>query len=167
MQWSPSTTVESGETFVDFLSDDERWGDYTGVARKHNSTDPRIWLAGCYGANINSQNVFNTFKTWVAEIESGTSVSTEENELVKSVAVYPNPAYDLFTIEFSAEASQLTTIEIFDMNGHLVRQLYRDTPRQGENRLTFNKEALPAGTYIISIKTNTKILVNETIVVVD
>ena len=167
MQWSPSTTVKAGETFVDFLNDDERWGDYTGVARKHNSTDPRIWLAGCYGANINSQSVFNTFKTWVAEIESGPTVSTQENEIVKSFSVYPNPTYDLVTIEFSAEASQLTTIEIIDMNGHLVKQLYRDTPRQGENRLTFNKGALPAGTYIISIKTNTQILVNETIVVLD
>jgi len=167
MQWSPSTTVKAGETFVNISSGDERWGDYTGVARRHNSTDPRIWLAGSYGANITSQNEFNVYKTWVAEIESGSMVSTEENEIVKSFSVYPNPTYDLITIEFVAEPSQLTTIEIVDMNGHVVRQLYRDTPRQGENRLIFNKDALPAGTYIISIKTNTKILVNETIVVVD
>jgi hypothetical protein len=167
MNWSSSTLVKAGETYVDFLNDDERWGDYTGVARRHNSNSPRIWLAGCYGANINSQSVFNTFKTWVAEVEKGAVVSTAETISEKSVSVFPNPAYDLINIEFTAEARQMTTIEVIDFNGHVLRQLYRDTPREGENRLTFNKGALPAGTYIISIKTNTKILKNETIVVVD
>jgi hypothetical protein len=62
LQWSSSTLVKSGETFVNFLSGDERWGDYTGISRRHNSSTPKIWLAGCYGANIVSQNRNNTLK---------------------------------------------------------------------------------------------------------
>jgi hypothetical protein len=167
MSWSPSTQVKSGETFVDFLNDDERWGDYTGIARRHSSSDPRIWLAGCYGANINSQNVFNTYKTWVAEIVSGETVATGETSTPDEAVVFPNPTYDLFTIEFNAEPSALITINLVDMNGHILRQLYHDTPKAGENRLTFNKGALAPGAYILSIQSNTKILKNETIVVLD
>ncbi len=72
MTWSTSTLIKSGDTFVDILTGDERWGDYTGISRKHNSTSSRIWLAGCYGANITSQSINNTFKTWVAEIYTTT-----------------------------------------------------------------------------------------------
>lgn len=167
MNWSPSVRVKAGETFVDFLNNDERWGDYTGIARRHNSTDPRIWLAGCYGANITSQNTFNTFKTWVAEIENGGTVSTQPTPSAKSISVYPNPTYDLITIDFEADQDGIITIEIIDLHGRVIRQLYKDTPRPGENRLTFNRGALTAGTYIVSIQSNTKILKHETIVVID
>lgn len=167
MDWSPSVLIKSGETFVDFLNDDERWGDYTGIARKHNSSDPRIWAAGCYGGNIASQNTFNTWKTWVAEIESGGTVSTEENISSKQISVFPNPAYDFINILFDVDQREPVTIDLVDMNGHILRTLYHDTPRAGENKLTFNKNVLSAGTYIVSIHTQTRILKNETIVIAD
>ena len=96
-QWSPSTRVKAGETFVDFLSDDlERWGDYTGMSRRHNSADPRVWLSGAYGANIPSQAINNTYKTWVAEIQAGESVAVEDQNIIQEAHLFPNPAYDLF-----------------------------------------------------------------------
>jgi hypothetical protein len=163
--WSPSALVKNGETFVDFSNGDERWGDYTGIARKHNSSSGRIWLAGCYGADISSQNVFNTYKTWVAEIFAGSVVGVNEPSPVKDISVYPNPVYDLVTILFTAEQSETTTISILDMQGKLIKVLYRDSPRPGVNKLTFNKGPLPAGPYMVSISTPTQILKNETIII--
>lgn len=165
--WSSSALVKNGETFVDFSNGNERWGDYTGIARKHNSSSGRIWLAGCYGADISSQNVFNTYKTWVAEIYAGSIVGVNEPPPLKAISVYPNPVYDLMTILFTAEKSETTTISILDMQGKLIKVLYRDTPRPGENKLTFNKGPLPAGPYVISISTPTQILKNETIIIPD
>jgi len=167
MNWSPSTRVKAGETFVDFLSNDERWGDYTGIARRHNSADPRIWLAGCYGANITSQNVFNTYKTWVAEVSAGEMVSVDETQAGNELLVFPNPTYDLIQVNFTMVQSELIHIELFDTEGRLVKLLYRDAPRAGENKLTFNKGALAQGTYILSIRSNTQVLHNEKIVVLD
>lgn len=167
MNWSNTLQVKSGETFVDFLNDDERWGDYTGIARRHNSGDPRIWLAGCYGGNIASQNTFNTWKTWVAEITGDGMVATNDPIEEKTISIFPNPVYDLVSVLFTTEQSEPVTIELLDINGHVLRQLYHDTPRGGESRLTFNKGHLAAGTYIISIHTQTRILKNETIVVAD
>lgn len=166
--WSPSTLVKEGETYVDFLSgSDERWGDYTGIARKHNSTTPRIWLAGCYGADINSQNTFNTFKTWVAEVKPGATVGLEEATLGDDMKVFPNPTYDLIQIRFTMTQSELVVIELSDSNGKLVKLLYSDTPKAGENKLTFNKGVLSPGTYIVSIRSTTQILRNEKLVILD
>jgi hypothetical protein len=166
--WSPSALVKEGETFVDFLSDNvERWGDYTGISRRHNSADPRIWLSGCYGADISSQNSFNTYKTWVAEVSGGTVVSTDETPIGKDVRVFPNPVYDLIQVVFTMTEREPIQIELFDVDGRLVRLLYKDAPKTGENRLTFNKGVLAPGTYILSIRSNTQILHNEKLVIVD
>lgn len=166
--WSPSTLVKAGEAYVDFLgADKERWGDYTGIARRHNSPDGRIWLAGCYGANINSQNTTHTYKTWVAEVSAGDIVSSEEPEQEKNFSVFPNPTYDFFYLTFTPTARELTTISLYTMDGRLVKTLYQDSPKIGENKLTFNKGVLPSGTYLISITTSTKVLKNETIVILD
>ncbi len=167
MQWSPSTLVKEGENYVDFLNDDERWGDYSGIARKHNSSGGRIWLAGCYGADIPTQGVSNTYKTWVAEVYAGATVGLKDETTVRDVSVFPNPAYDMVNILFTTDLRELTTISLYDEEGRLLKTLYKDTPHEGENRLTFNKGALPAGSYLVSISTSTKILKNESIVILN
>ena len=167
LQWSPSTLVKEGETFVNFLNDEERWGDYTGIARRHNSSGGRIWLAGCYGADITTQGVDNTWKTWVAEVYAGATVGLADQTTVRDFSVFPNPTYDMVNILFTTDLRELTTITLYDVEGRIIKVLYKDTPRIGENRLTFNKGALAAGSYLVSISTSTKILKNETIVILD
>ncbi len=165
--WSPSTSVKEGETYVDFLSDDvERWGDYTGICRKHNSADPRVWLAGCYGADINSQSSYNTYKTWVAEVKSGETVSVQDPQIREDLRVFPNPTYNLFNIRFTADGLTPVQIDLYDAHGSLVKNLYADTPKPGENKLTFNQDALTPGTYILSIHSGPQILKNEKLVIV-
>ncbi len=164
--WSPSVLVKSGETFIDFLGGStERWGDYTGIARKHNNPTGNLWMAGCYGANINSQGVPNTYKTWVSEITGGEMVSSSEPPSAKDISVYPNPTYDLIRIDFTSERREMTTITLTDMNGRLIKTLYYDTPKPGPNQLSFNQSVLTAGTYLVSITTPTQILKNEKLVI--
>lgn len=343
MQFSNTTLVKAGETFVNFLSGGpERWGDYTGISRRHNSTDARIWLAGCYGANISGAP--NTWKTWISEIFAqggggtapianfignpasgnaplsvnftdsstnsptgwtwsfpggspassgsqnpsvtyntpgtysvtltsqnafGSDAETKTNYIVvdnpsgaapvanfvgnptfgnapmtvnftdlstnsptsrswsfpggnpntSSAAnpsitystpglytitltvgnaagsdthtktnyvqvnsgvgleeidlldggskIYPNPVVDLMHVLFNMDTPEEVTIEVIDNNGRIVKLLYRDVPRRGENRLTFNKGALSSGTYFVSIRTNKQILKNEKVIIAD
>ena len=81
--------------------------------------------------------------------------------------MFPNPTYDLINIYFTTESSEKTTIQILDINGRVVKTLYSDTPKVGENKLTFNKGALTAGTYFVSISTSSKILKNEKLIILD
>lgn len=341
MQWSSSTQVKSGETFVNIVSGDERWGDYNGISRKHNSPDARVWLSGSYGANIPSLNTYNTYRTWIAEVAetpaglppttnfsanptSGNasltvnftdlstnsptawswsfpggnpSASSQQNPTVtylnpgvysvsltssnvygsninvknnyinvaqagqppianfsadptsgfqpltvsftdlssnnptsrtwnfsggnpptsndvnpvvtynsagiydvsltvtnsfgsntetkpnyinvelptnlvevdntSEIKVYPNPTYDILNIRFRSEESSIVQIKIIDINGKVVRELYNDIPKNGLNTLSFNRSALPTGTYFVNIQTENKIIKNEKIIVVN
>jgi uncharacterized protein YifN (PemK superfamily) len=167
MNWSTSTLVKAGEAFIDVLSGNERWGDYSGISRRHNSSTPKIWLAGCYGANIPQASVSNSYKTWIAEISGTDPTGLEEQELDDKFVVYPVPTYDFMNINFTIETQEEVVIEIVDINGKSVKTLFRGVAKVGENKLTFNKDALPAGTYFVSISTNTKTLKNEKIIILD
>jgi PKD repeat protein len=75
LEWSSSVSVKSGESFVDFLTDNtERWGDYIGAARRHLSSGVEVWVSGCYGDDFNN-GFSNILSTWVAKInDEGTTV---------------------------------------------------------------------------------------------
>jgi hypothetical protein len=168
MEWSGSVLVKAGETFVDFSSDtEERWGDYTGMTRKHNSTTPRVWLSGSYGANITSQNANNTYITRIAEVYSSTTTPVTDISTSNKVSVYPNPSYDLINIRFSMMKAEKITINVIDQTGKLVKTLYQDIARAGENKLVFNRGALSKGVYFINISSESQIIKNEKIVILD
>jgi len=68
MDWSASRLVKDGESFVNFSSEEiERWGDYSGAARKYNSSPPQVWLSGCYADNLDGGES-NILTTWIAQI---------------------------------------------------------------------------------------------------
>ena len=134
MQWSSGVQVKNGETFVDIISGDERWGDYSEMARRHNAPTPTVWLAGCYGANI-SGVMNNTWKTWVAEV-GGLSVSVNDPVASETDAmIYPVPVLDMFHLVFTVTRPEVHRIELFDARQLLVKLLYADQPRMGENRI--------------------------------
>ncbi len=166
LQWSSSTQVKSGETHVDFINGDERWGDYTGISRRHNSANLEIWLAGCYGADITLQK-YNTYKTWIAEVYGSSIVQRDEALEIPEVSLFPNPTYDFIQILFTTYNDEPVSIQLMDLQGKLVKVLYQDTPKTGTNKLMFNKEALSAGTYFINITTPTQTLKNEKIIILD
>ncbi|MFA7272320.1 MAG: T9SS type A sorting domain-containing protein [Crocinitomicaceae bacterium] len=167
MTWSTSTLVKSGESAINFLNGNERWGDYTGISRRHNSASPKIWLAGCYGGDIPAAGATNTFKTWVAEIYGQNVPAELEEEQESDFVVYPVPTYDFINIRFTTETAEPLTIELKDVNGKIVKLLYKDTPKVGENKLIFNRGALAPGTYFVTIYSATKTFKNEKISVLN
>lgn len=164
MQWSNSTLVKAGETYVDFLQGEDRWGDYTGMARKHNASDPEVWMAACYGANV-SGVLNNTWKTWIAQIGDGPIGIAEAEVGSAGISVFPSPAVDMFNLVFEAGERTGHTIVLTDMKGALVKLLYQGIPAVGENMLTFNRGQLSSGQYLLTISTNNKTVAHEKLVI--
>ena len=75
----------------------------------------------------------------------------EENEL--NIAVYPNPAYDIVTVETMCTSS-LQGIEIYDITGHCVL-------KSSESKIDIN--ALPEGIYFITVVTENQKFVEKII----
>lgn len=57
--------VKLGESPITALDQAvERWGDYSGISRRHNAAEPTVWIFGCYGRS-------NTFGNWISELVPG------------------------------------------------------------------------------------------------
>ena len=73
------------------------------------------------------------------------NLAVDENESI-SLVVYPNPATDRLTIESEEVIHQC---EIYDLTGQLVKTLENDS-----EKMEISIEALPAGTYLVKLVTD-------------
>ncbi len=166
MTFSSSALVKGGETYVDRLAGLERWGEYTGIARRHNSPDPRTWSAGSVGSNVAGQ-IDHTYKTWIGEVTNGQNVSTTDIQNSIAFGVTPNPVQDFIEINFTITKASPLTIALYDSRGNLVKTLYQETPFIGSHKLSFEIGDLPLGAYVVSVSSMGSVLGSEKIVVVE
>ena len=158
MNWSASTLVKSSSSYVSYTSaTKERWGDYTGMARHHASATPSVWMNGMYGTSS------NVWKTWIAEIHDPWLGVAPVLPVKKVAKVSPNPVVDIFRVQFEMLQNAPVAIELFDMQGRLVKHLIQTTAQAGENIFTFNKAALAAGSYLLKISSLNQLIANEII----
>ncbi|MFN8155032.1 MAG: T9SS type A sorting domain-containing protein [Bacteroidia bacterium] len=159
MNWSTSSLVHSSTGYVSFTSSStERWGDYTGMCRKHNSATPSVWMLGMFG------NSSHTWDSWVAEVH-GSTTGIEETNGEATAKIFPNPAIDIFSFDVALNQPQVIRIMLSDETGRLVKELYSGKAPAGENSFSFNSGMLSAGTYLISVSNDEKIFIRKKLVV--
>ncbi len=163
--WSSSILVKAGNNYVDAFQFENtaRWGDYTGIAYKNNSTGPEVWISGCYGS---TQRLFNTqyncFNTWIAQLNNSFT-NTDKSAMEKPTAflVFPNPVVSLYNVEFNFSGTNPVKIDILDINGKVIHTLFRGNLKSGKTLLTFNRKALSSGLYIIRVSKPGKVLFSQ------
>ncbi len=169
MNWSSSILLQAGTANVTYNGlDPERWGDYTGISRVYNSPAmPKAWIAGCYGDNLEGHN--SHWDTWLAEIHGSSDVGINElgRNGMNAMYVYPNPVVSFFRLEFTLPAVSDIYINIYDVHGRLIQNLYNGHAQEGDNIFSFNKANLKAGIYFLVIKNDSAIIKNEKIVVAE
>lgn len=117
-----------------------------------------------------SGQMFLIFSTNSSETEAGWEayyanypVGQEENRPETSVAIYPNPATDLMTIEIKSAHNQELRLELTDINGKM-KQSINMAVKEGINREQLNVSILPAGVYFLRMTWNDETLVRKLII---
>lgn len=88
----------------------------------------------------------------------------EELQQVISLNAYPNPFTDQLNIEFELPTTQPISIELYDVNGKLIKRLLSGQPlTQGQHRFTWDKRQIGAGVFLLKLKTHTGIYVDKVI----
>lgn len=163
MNWSNSTSVKQGTSFISYSwssTPTERWGDYSGICRKYNASPPEVWAAGDYA---NSQHYWGQ---WIAQLTVPPFIGIKENTTdISQTTVYPNPVTDTYKLEFELKTRQTLQINLYDVQGKLIKELYNGLASQGVNVFTFNKANLSSGVYFLSITSNSHTLKNEKIII--
>lgn len=84
-----------------------------------------------------------------------------------ALEVFPNPSYGQVYFSFVADKTGPATLDLYDGNGKLVRNIFRGNLEQGVTQeIVFQKGKLAAGIYVSILKTSTgsvqqKIVVNN------
>jgi PKD repeat protein len=81
--WSRPIMLKRGETYVDYMDDDsvERWGDYSGISRRHGVESPEIWVSGSFGS-IRTGNASYVLATWISKVQIGETIKAPEPDFV-------------------------------------------------------------------------------------
>ncbi|MBL7765075.1 MAG: T9SS type A sorting domain-containing protein [Chitinophagaceae bacterium] len=138
-----------------------RWGDYTGMTREQNATIPTAWCFGAFG------NTSHTWTNYIAKITTNAwATGMDQTEPIQQeVTIYPNPVEDFYTVDLNLKASGQLKISLLDVQGRLIKDIYKTYTEQGEHQFSFNKGALTAGTYILSILLDEQSIKNEKIII--
>lgn len=86
---------------------------------------------------------------------------------LRHLSVYPNPVSAFELIHTNITVAQLAHVyvQVIDMQGKTMKVLFDDNLKAGTHRLRFNKLALPAGQYILQVRTNETVVAHEKIIV--
>lgn len=159
-EYGPIQLLVEGNSQVDMISQsfdvNERWGDYIGLQRKFN--EPGIaWTAGYFSHGNNRAG------TWISELAtpySGIVGKDEVKEERKSI-VFPNPTNQYLTIDLDTEDPMNIEAVILSVDGSVVKNLGKANINGGENTLTCNVIALPAGVYFLQVTNDKGIIATE------
>lgn len=145
---SPSILVKAGNGYVNygFGGNSERWGDYTGISRRYNSTKPEVWVFGCFGETTHYWGNF------IAQITASPDIPPV---LVSTDSVYfsPNPTLRYLDMNVSTKDSALFNLKIYSLKGQLVREEQIDIP-SGIHTKTFDLMGLSPEEYILKLTKN-------------
>lgn len=147
-----TVTTDPGET---------RWGDYCGIARKHNEGRPTVWGFSTHG------NSANRWSNHISEIKSRAwIVGTKDVKASESKAtVYPNPVINRWSVNVDITKAGKLKVVLYDLMGKKVKDVFEANVSVGESEFSFNKNGLAKGSYIVKIFLNEINISNEKIVV--
>ncbi len=74
----------------------------------------------------------------------------------------PNPSQGLSFVQFSTPRSEIVTLEVYDLSGRLVQQLFQQMANADQKyRLEFNPGNLPNGVYVYRLTTQHEVLIDK------
>ncbi len=72
------------------------------------------------------------------------------------IKVYPNPAYDITTIDYTLGNVAMVSIQVYDLNGKIVKSYDLNRKASGKYSFNMNIADLPKGTYIVNLLAGNK-----------
>lgn len=97
------------------------------------------------------------YDLFMANLGAGIGIGDQDDENI-SFNVYPNPVNSITNISFYSESELNVTIDIYDQNGKIVKNIEVEATPMSEFEYSMNITDLPAGIYFLKIITNNKVV---------
>jgi len=140
------------------------WNFGDGNIGSGSNVSNTYFFSGSFPITLTAQNNYgsSTFTAYVhVDVPTGVEIAPSEKDL----GVFPMPINSMFQVDFTLEERTPIDITILNVGGQTVKLLYSGTAKRGKNRLSFNKNALADGTYILVISSGENPIMHEKIIV--
>lgn len=174
--FSPILRIKNGASYVKLLTGNlQRWGDYSGSQRRYNHPG-EIWMSGFYGYSYSTGFPW-AHAAWIAQIKkdtvavADTSITTDTTGILKTnvnyrtANVFPNPAQDNFSVDFTLLKTEYLSFELYDARGRLIKVLLRDWIKPNDHLFSFKTNSLEKGIYFLKIHGNYGTNIDKKIVI--
>ena len=131
----------NGEYPIGYITTVNTWGMLDFLNSEENVADP---------------NMTDTSMNHIVNIIGGTVGIEDNNQFPKGYFIsqnYPNPFNPQSIIEFSIPVSEFVVISVYDLQGRLIKSLYKDFIEKGKHKLIVDNTGLRSGIYYYQIKT--------------
>ena len=146
-----------------------RWGDYTGICRKRNTSPARVWGCGSFG-NASNNYTAKIFQIGTTNFTGGSGDRSNTGQEVVStdvnVSLYPNPAaQNAVQLSIEKPLAGSVEVEIVSLAGRVMLRMQQDEVPQGHSQFQLPTEKLTEGAYFVRIFTNHQLIRNEKLVI--
>ena len=99
--------------------------------------------------------------------QASTVVSNDYQPLtpLNSFTIEPNPAKEKFVAQFSLKETSLVSFTISELNGRLIQETADEQYSQGDHSKMIDVRSIPAGNYIVSLRSGKSISTKKLIVI--
>lgn len=97
-------------------------------------------------------NTGGDFATITGKISASVATNISQNSDHFQFDVYPNPAIDFFNLEFSIPATSDLSMELFDIDGRMIRSFSENNLHPGNYSFPFSTTDLRPGTYLLRLQ---------------
>lgn len=104
---------------------------------------------------VNSSKFVNNFYLDNFNLGNAEVLGISNIANIAAINLYPNPTADVATLSVEPVQSSNFTIELFDMLGHKVMNIFEGTI-SSEKEFSINTSSLPQGVYMVSVSANGK-----------
>ncbi|MBK9193114.1 MAG: T9SS type A sorting domain-containing protein [Crocinitomicaceae bacterium] len=87
----------------------------------------------------------------------GVQDNLSPNKFVPDINVYPNPMNEVGNVQFDLSENSDVYIQIFSLNGQMVKEISQSNMTAGKNTITFETAELTKGTYVIRLTAGTMV----------
>ena len=99
-------------------------------------------------------------------LEEPFRMTTVNNNIFKLENPYPNPFNPTTTIAYNLPLNTNNLIiNIYDINGRLVKKLHQGSQFKGQHKVTWNAENFSSGVYFLKLKADNEILTKKIILI--
>lgn len=107
------------------------------------------------GQAARMQGVLNTSRATIktsANSKCYTNIGLEENKSIVNFSVYPNPAKEKTTVEFSLSSTQDVSYTLVSITGQIITEVAAQEYRAGNHTITINTTELTNGIYYLNFR---------------